>query len=268
MPRQKKPETQTALITGASSGIGLEFAKIFAKAGYDTVIVARDREKLVEIAKDLRNKHGIQVIVVVLDLGKNGSAQKLFNELEKKKIKIDVLINNAGFGLSGFFHEESLEKQLEMIQLNVTTLVELTYLIVNKMVKRQNGKILNVASTAAFQPGPLMAVYYASKAFVLNFSQALANELKGKGISVTALCPGPTESGFQKRADIQRTPLIKGKRLMSPKDVARIGFEALMSNKSVVIPGVRNSVMAYAARVFPHDYVTQTVRNLQEKNRK
>lgn len=265
--RKKVSKAKTALITGASGGIGLEFARIFAQEGYGVVLVARGREKLVKNAEEIRGKHGVQVVVVVLDLAKSGSAQKLFNELEKKKIKVDILVNNAGFAMSGFFHGASLEKQLEMMQLNVTTLVELTYLVANKMVERGGGKILNVSSTAAFQPGPLMAVYYASKAFVLHFSEAIANELKDSKVTVTALCPGSTESGFQKRAGIETSRLIKGKRLMSPSVVARAGFEGLMKNKSVVIPGVWNSVMAYAARVLPHDYVTGTVRKLQEKNR-
>ncbi|MBI4044189.1 MAG: SDR family oxidoreductase [Candidatus Diapherotrites archaeon] len=262
---KKTAKAKTALVTGASGGIGLEFAKIFAQESHDIVMVARDREKLVKNAEEIREKHGVQVIVVVLDLARPGSAQKLFNELEKKKIRVDVLVNNAGFGVAGFFHEESLEKQLEMIQLNVATLVELTYFFANKMVERRSGKILNVSSTAAFQPGPLMAVYYASKAFVLSFSEALRNELGDSGISVTALCPGPTESGFQERADIKTMRLVRGKRLMSPAVVAAAGFDGLMKNKSVVIPGLRNFVMAYAVRVLPRDYVTKTVRRIQEK---
>lgn len=258
---------QTVLITGASSGIGLELAKIFVKNGYGLVLVARDKKKLMRAAEGLK-KSDAPCCLIAKDLSMQGACRELFEELKKNQINVDVLVNNAGFGVSGFFHETSLSSELEMMQVNMVVPVELSKLFLPAMIEKRNGKILNLASTAAFQPGPLMAVYYSSKAFVLSFSEALSNELQGTGVTVTALCPGPTLTGFQKKANIEKINLVKGKKIADAASVALAGFEALMKGNAVVIPGLENSIKAYAARVLPRKMVTKIVRNLQENAQK
>ncbi len=203
----------TALITGASNGIGLELARIHASKGDNLVLVARNITRLNQLKLELENKFKISVLVIEKDLSKTNSANEVFNETSEKRIQIDYLINNAGFGDFGMFADSDLDKQLQMINLNIIALTSLTRLYLPEMTKRRSGKIMNVASTAAFQPGPTMAVYYATKAYVLHFSEAIANELKGSGVTVTVLCPGATESGFQAAADMQESKLVKGKKL-------------------------------------------------------
>jgi short-subunit dehydrogenase len=194
---------KTALITGASTGIGFEFAKLFAADGYNLVLIARDEQKLREIAGSLPSKFNISVKIYPKDLSVTGDIEKLVRQIREDVGTIEVLVNNAGFGLSGAFVDTDLARELEMIQLNVVSLVIFTKLWAKEMVQRKGGKILNVASTAAFQPGPLMAIYYATKAFVLSFSEALAEELKERGVTITALCPGPTATQFSKRAELE-----------------------------------------------------------------
>jgi len=199
----------------------------------------------------------------------NASApEEVFNELQQEGVTVDVLVNNAGFATYGMFAETDLAAELQEMQLNMVTLTHLTKLFLPAMLKRRQGKILNVASTAAFQPGPLMAVYYATKAYVLSFSEALANELHGTGVSVTALCPGPTESGFQKRANIEDTRLISGRKIMGAARVARAGYRGLMVGKTIVIPGLRNKILAEAVRFSPRKVVTQVARSMQESAHK
>ncbi len=258
---------KTALITGASSGIGLEFAKIFAREGYDLVIIATNAQKLGQVAFDLHEEYNVKIKVITKDLSEKNSAKEIFDELEKEKIEIDVLINNAGFALYGEFSQTNLEIETQMIETNILALTQLTKFALKNMLKKKEGKILNVASTAAFQPGPLMSVYYATKAYVLFFTEAIANELKGSGISVTALCPGPTETGFQKRSMQEESKLVKGKKLMSAKEVAEIGYDALMKGKIVVVPGLDNYLKSLGPRFLPRDFTAQYVRNLQEKKR-
>jgi len=252
--------SQTALITGASSGIGLELAKLFAQDKYDLVLVARNEEKLNELAKDLESKYQIKTKVLVFDLTKDDSPQLIFAELQKEKIEIDVLINNAGFGTYGDFKDNNLTTELEMIKLNISSLVEMTKLFLEPMIVRKSGKIMQVASTAAFQPGPHMAVYYATKSFVLHFSEAVAEEIKNTNVNITTLCPGPTTTNFQKVSNIEFPESLK---VMSAEEVAKIGYKALQKNKSsVVITGLRNKLFAFSVRFLPRKLVTKIVASL------
>lgn len=254
-----------ALITGASSGIGYELALIHASLGENLVLVARSEQKLNELKYQLEEKYKIQVEILVLDLAEAKNVEKLFEFTQTKQISIDYLINNAGFGDFGFFHEADWNKIDQMIQLNISTLTQLTHLYSQEMVKRKSGRILNVASTAAFQPGPLMAVYFATKAYVLHFSEAIGNELKPFGVSVTALCPGATESGFQAAAGLEESKLIKDKKLPSSKVVALYGHKAMMKDKSVAIHGFMNKILANTVRFTPRSLAVKVVRKIQDK---
>ncbi|MEW4305780.1 SDR family NAD(P)-dependent oxidoreductase [Rossellomorea marisflavi] len=255
---------QTALITGASSGIGLELAKLFAKDGYDLVLVARSEGKLNQLKGELEEQYGIRGTVIAMDLGKPEEAYRLKEEL--KGVEIDVLLNNAGFGLYGAFDETDLEDELSMIDINIKALTALTKLFLPEMKERGRGRIMNVASSAAFQPGPLMAVYYATKSYVLSLTEALENELKGSGVTVTALCPGPTETGFKSRANLGESKLFKSG-VMDVQTVARIGYDGLMRGKTIVILGFKNKLLANSIRFIPRKWVTATVRNVQERAR-
>ncbi len=255
---------KTALITGASSGIGYELAKLFARDGYRLVLVARNREKLDEFAVELRKKFQATVKVLAKDLASPRAPDEIFIELEQESVWIDVLVNNAGFGVHGFFSQTPLEEELEMLQVNVTSLTHLTKLFLRPMVKRGEGGILNVASTAAFQPGPLMAVYYATKAYVLSFSEALAEELRGTGVSVTCFCPGATLTGFQKRAGIEGIRLLKLVDIPDAEMVARAGYRAFKAKKRVFIPGFFNNLFAFGVRWVPRGLVMRLVKSLQD----
>ena len=223
----------TALITGASGGIGRDLACLHAESGGDVVAVARNRDSLAKLKTELESKHGIQVTVVAMDLGEPEAAKSLYAHVTDAGIEIDVLINNAGFGGHGLFHERNWKDDQAMIQLNVMALTGITHYFVQAMVERKRGKILNVASTAGFLPGPLQATYYATKAFVVSFSQAIAEELSSSNISVTALCPGPVETGFAKRADAEGVEAFKN--LASSRDVADIGYKAMNKGKLIAI---------------------------------
>jgi short-subunit dehydrogenase len=255
----------TALITGASSGIGLELANLFARDGNDLVLVARSEGKLRQLASRLEGEFGIATRVLAADLAKPHAAQELVMTLNVHEVTIDALVNNAGFGLTGPFVATDLEKELEMIQVNIVALTELTKLLLPGMVTRRSGRILNLASTAAFQPGPLMAVYYATKAYVLSFSEAIADELRDSGVTVTALCPGPTDTGFAAAARLESSRLFNMAKPMSSAGVARVGYEAMKRGKRVVIPGIRNKLLAQSIRVTPRRMVTSFVRKLQER---
>lgn len=255
---------QTVLITGASGGIGYELAKVFAREGYNLVLVARSEQKLAETAADLGGKHQVTVKVIVKDLAGPMAPDEIYAELRRESIAIDILVNNAGFATYGPFVELDLAKELEMLQLNVVALTHMTKLFLTDMLARRAGKILNVASTAAFQPGPLMAVYYASKAYVLSFSEAIANELRGTGVMVTALCPGPTQSGFQARARMEDSRLLTSG-VMDAETVAWAGYRGLMAGKTVIIPGLRNRLLALAPRFTPRRMTTEIVRRAQER---
>jgi short-subunit dehydrogenase len=260
-----KTNRKTALITGASSGIGLDFAHLFAESGHDVVLVARGEEKLKALAGELAGKHGVRAVALPADLADPAAPGKLVAALKAQGLTVDVLVNNAGFASYGAFAEADPDNELRMIQVNVTTLTALTRLLLPDMLARKEGRVLNVASTAAFQPGPLMAVYYATKAYVLSLSEALANELEGTGVTVTCLCPGPTKTGFQERARMEESKLVKGKDIMDSRTVARAGYEAMRRGQPVVIPGFMNKMLATSVRFLPRTAVTRIVRNTQER---
>lgn len=257
----------TALITGASNGIGMELARVHASKGEDLVLVARSKSKLDELKSELEDKFKIKVLSIGKDLSNPNSAQEVYEEVKKQNIQIDYLINNAGFGDFGMFTETDWNKELQMINLNITALTQFTKVYLQDMVKRGSGKIMNVASTAAFQSGPTMSVYYASKAYVLHFSEAVDNEVRAKGITVTALCPGPTESGFQAAAALEESRLVKGKKLPTSKEVAIYGYKAMMKGKTVAIHGLMNWIMANSVRFTPRAIVVKITRKLQDRAR-
>jgi len=255
---------RTALVTGASSGIGEELARCLAADGWDLVLVARSGAKLESLAGELATKHGAASIVLAEDLNDRAAPARIAATLTARGVAIDALINNAGFGAAGPFVESDLDKQLEMIAVNVAALTRLTRLFLPAMVERRRGHIMNVASTAAFQPGPLMAVYYASKAYVLSFSEAIADELRATGVTVTALCPGATASGFAAVAGSEKSRLFRAKAPMSSAQVARFGYRAMLRGRRVAIPGVTNKLLAQAVRISPRRWVTVITRKLQE----
>jgi uncharacterized protein len=255
-----------ALITGASSGIGLELARILAHHGHDVVLVARQEGKLRALAAELTG-HGVRAEAVAADLAVPGAAAALVARVRSLGIDVDVLVNNAGFGHYGRFAETSLDTELSMIQLNIVALTELTKRLLPEMIARRSGRIMNVASTAAFFPGPLMAVYYATKAYVLSFSEAIANELEDSGVTVTALCPGPTASGFQAAASLEESKLVAGRKLPTARDVAQEGYDALMSGKPLVVTGLSNKLTVLAPRFMPRRAMAAVVRAAQERRK-
>jgi short-subunit dehydrogenase len=255
---------KTALITGAANGIGYELASVFAMNGYNLVLVDRMANKLAEVAEKLQKQFGIFVKPIVKDLSIQTSPEEIFTELQQELIKIDVLVNNAGFGLHGLFNETNLNTELAMLQVNLVCLTHLTKLFLKDMVKQGEGKVLNLSSAAAFQPGPLMAVYFATKAYVLSFSQALASELEGTGVTVTALCPGPTESAFHEQTGKAGAKQVENNNMMDAQTVAKIGYRALMEGKTVAIPGLKNKFLAEIVRFTPRNLVTKIVKNMQE----
>lgn len=228
----------TVLITGASSGIGYELAKVFGVNSYNLILVSRNTDKLKSLAHELIKEHGISVEVISEDLSKSESAERLYNKVKQLNLEVDILINNAGVGEVGYFHEISISKDLEMMQLNIVTLTELTKFFSRDMVNRKNGKILNVASTGAFSPGPYTAVYYATKAYVLSLSEALNKELREHNVVVSALCPGATKTNFAKRAGKKDTPVA-----MDPSKVAKAAYEGIKHNKRIIIPGIENKIL-------------------------
>lgn len=254
----------TALITGASSGIGRELAKLFAKDDYDLVIVARGREALEKVREQIQEHHKVNIKIIDKDLSRTDNIQELYEILVRDKVEIDVLVNNAGFGDLGPFYKEQWGRQLGMIEVNVVAVVFLTHLFLPGMVQRGNGKILNLASTAAFQPGPMMAIYYATKAFVLHFSEAISNELKGTGVTVTALCPGATATHFQSVAGIHNTRVIRNKVLPTPAEVALFGYKAMKKGKRVAIYGWYNKVLVFGIRLLPRWLVLRITRYIQD----
>ena len=253
-----------ALITGASGGIGLAIARLLAASGHDLILVARSQGKLEALAAELAAAHGCRATVLTADLADPAAPAALAAEIASRNLAVDVLVNNAGVGLYGPFAGSDWKRERDMIQINVTSLVDLTKRLLPGMIARGRGRILNLASTAAFQPGPLMAIYYASKAFVLSFSEALGNELGGSGITVTALCPGPTATGFEAAADLGASRLFRFG-TMSMEDVARVGVDAMMRGRAVVIPGLRNRLMTQSLRISPRFAVTRLVRWIQER---
>jgi short-subunit dehydrogenase len=257
---------KTALITGASLGIGLELAKVFAKNGLDLVLVARSLDRLKSLKQDLqRDDQNCQVTIIEQDLSIAGSGLQIFNELKSKNIEISYLINNAGFGDYGLFQDQKTDRLLSMIDLNVRSLTELTHLFLPKMMERKFGKIMNVASTAAFFPGPLMAVYYATKHFVLSFSEALAQEVKNDGVTVTALCPGPTQSGFMEAAGMNGSRLVNTFVMPTSQQVAEYGYRAMMNGQSVAVHGLMNRLLILIAKFLPRCWMPTIIHRIQGK---
>jgi uncharacterized protein len=256
----------TALITGASRGIGLELARLFARDGYDLVLVARSVDRLDRLGAELSARHGIRSRTVGADLASRDAPGAIAETLKQAAVQVDVLVNNAGYGTYGPFANSDAQAELDMLQVNVVALTHLTKLLLPAMLARRAGRILNVASTAAFQPGPLMAVYFASKAYVLSFSEALAEELSGTGVTITTLCPGPTLTGFQARAQMEGARLVTGNPLMMDvATVARAGYQGLMKGKRLVIPGVGNKLLMESVRFAPRRVVTKISRFITER---
>jgi uncharacterized protein len=257
--------TTSTLITGASAGIGYELARLFAKDHHNLVLVARNGERLAKVADELQREFGVAVKAVALDLSTLPAPQFLFDQLQRERVAIDVLVNNAAYAKFGEFADVELDESLGQIQLNITALTHLTKLFLGPMIERRTGKIMNVASTAGFQPGPLMAVYYATKAYVISFSEALANELKAKGVIVTCFCPGPTDTGFQRRAGTEETRLFKKIGAMDVKIVALHGYRGLRKGETLVFSGLRNWLLAESVRMAPRKMVTAVSRWVAEK---
>lgn len=259
----RKQQKETALITGASSGIGLDLAQLMAP-NFDLIITARNQPELEKLAKELQTAHGNYVHVIPADLAQPEAPKQIFAEIERRGLSVDILINNAGFGAYGAFAENDPKTSLAMVEVNIAALTALTRLALPGMIQRKSGKIMNVASTAGFQPGPLMAVYYATKAYVIMFSEAIANELKGSGITVTCLCPGATATNFAGRANMEESRLFK-LGAMKSREVAIAGYKGMMAGKGLVIPGFLNKTVAMSVRFSPRKLVTAISRSLQEK---
>ena len=255
---------KTALITGGSTGIGYELARCFAAHGHDLVLIARHRDALEAAAGKIEGKYGVNVHTMTFDLADPDSPQKLFDAINAERIHIDYLVNNAGFGLGGEFIDTDLQTELDMIQVNVTAVVHLTKLFLPEMVKKKEGRVLNVASTAAFYPGPLASIYYSTKNFVLAFSEAIAEELRKTGVSVTALCPGPTETNFADRSGTSKSRLFTDSVVASAEEVAQYGYAAMMKGQRVAVPGVGNKFLMHADRITPRRLVTFLARKVQE----
>jgi short-subunit dehydrogenase len=255
----------TALVTGASGGIGEELARLFAADGHDLVLVARSRDKLARLSEELAGKHNVKARVLVSDLARPEAPREIFEELSAGGVRVDALVNNAGFGSYGLFAETDLQTELDLLQVNVVALTHLTKLFLPALIARRRGYVMNVASTAAFQPGPLMAVYYASKAYVLSLSEALKNECEGAGVVVSALCPGPTETGFVAAVPGMSESKLFDRAVMDARTVAEAGYRGMLAGKTIVIPGFRNNLLARSIGFFPRGLVTKVVRGIQEK---
>jgi uncharacterized protein len=252
-----------ALVTGASGGIGAEVARELAKKGHDLVLVARNTTSLDALAAELSSKHSVSAQTITADLGKPGAGHKLAEELASRGLSVDVLINNAGYADFGNLWEADAAKIDGMLVLNMATLTELMHDLLPGMVSRKRGRVMNVASTAAFMPGPLMSTYYATKAYVLSLSEGVAEELKGTGVTVTALCPGPTATGFVAKAEMESSKLFKGGKTMSPTKVAEIGVSGMLAGKTVVITGSKNKMQALTPKFLPRRFVPAAVKRAQ-----
>jgi len=248
---------KTALVTGGAGGIGFEMCKLIAADGYNLVLVDMNEMGMTRAAKELESTYGIKVQTICKDLSDKNAAREIVYELNLREVEIDVLVNNAGFGLSGRFVDINLDAQLNMIQVNISTVVALTRLLLPGMLKRKNSKILNVASIAAFQPGPYMAAYFASKAFILSWSEGLANELEGTGVTVTILCPPPTDTGFAARANSGTSIAFQKNVMATPEMVAKDAWNGLNNNKVIVLPSLMNKVAVFTQRFFPRSTVTR-----------
>lgn len=255
---------KTALITGASSGIGKDLAHIHAENGDNLVIVARREDQLNKLKKELENTYDIQVKVIPKDLNADNACQEIHDEIKKEGINIEYLINNAGFGGHGYFHEQDSDYQQDMIDLNVKALTKLTRLFLPWMVERDNGRILNVASTAGLIPGPLQATYFATKAYVVSLSQGIAGELMDTNVTVTALCPGAVRTEFAEQADLEETSMFE--KAASSRSVAEVGYNAMMKGKLIAINEVGLSIqLQYLIPFVPKKMVLSMIKKMQEK---
>lgn len=253
-------DKKVTLITGASSGIGYEMAKVFAEKGHNLVLVARSKDKLQQLSEQLVKLHNIKVYVIEQDLAKPQGSVAVYYRVQELNLEVDILVNNAGFGYVGLFHEEELQKDTDMLQVNITALTELTKVFSRDMVEKRSGKILNVASTGSYHPGPFTAVYYATKAYVLSFSEAIARELKPYNITVSAICPGATKTNFAERAGKR-----DNKAAMDPETVARAAYQGLMKKKTVIIPGLPNRLLVMLPRKLVKGLVESYQRKLSQK---
>ena len=258
-------EREVALITGASSGIGRELTKLFAEYGFDLVLVARNEAALNEIASQLTARQPVSVTVVAKDLSLPQAPEEIYDTLKQDSIAVDVLVNNAGTQVYGALQDTDTSEQLRLIQVNLVALTHLTMLFGREMVDRGGGRILNVASTGAFSPTPLNAIYCATKAYVLSFSEAIARDLEGTGVTVTCLCPGATETRFAKRAGIENVRLFQAF-VMNAREVARAGYRGLMSSKTTVVPGVYNQILVSSVRFTPRRLVTRIGKYLMSRS--
>ena len=267
---------KTVLITGASSGIGYELAKIYAKNWHNLVIVARNKDKLEILKKEIFEEisKNIKITVIENDLSLENAAERLYNRVKSENLKIDTLVNNAGIGIYGKFSEfdeETMKRNDAMINLNIKAVVELTRLFLKDMLESGNGEILNVSSVAAFMPGPLMSTYYATKAFVQSFTEAIReevrNDVRGKNIKISALCPGPTATGFEKSSNLAESSLFERMKVMTAKKVAEIGYKEFQKGKEIIIPGIFNKVAVFGTRFLSRKFIVRTARKLQEKKK-
>ena len=254
-----------AIITGASSGIGRELAELFARNGHDLMLVARRRDALESIARTLSDRYGIACDPFPADLARRLERERLAARIRTIDQHVAALVNNAGIGTHGYFHETDLERELEIIELNIAALTHLTKLVLPGMRARGAGRIINVSSVAAFQPGPLMSVYYASKAFVQSFSEALAEEVAGTGVTVTAVCPGPTITEFHASAGLHPDAPAVGAPPMTSREVAEAAYRGARTGKRVVVTGFRNKIIVFANRILSRRRMTQLVRRVQER---
>lgn len=260
MAHMRIGEGQTVLVTGASGGIGLELARCFASDGYDVVLAARSAEKLGALARELADRYKVRVDPMVSDLGQVGAGTELVKTLDVRGIVVDVLVNNAGYGIAGAFSESDVADQLGMVDLDIRAVVELTGLLWPRILKSGRGGVLNVASTAAFQPGPFMAVYSAAKAFVLSLSEALWEEARGSALRVTCLCPGPTATNFSTRAGAEKTRLFRSGGVMTAQQVARTGYRAWRAKRRLKVTGFSNALMIFGVRLSPRSVVLRIAR--------
>ncbi|MDD7795159.1 SDR family NAD(P)-dependent oxidoreductase [Clostridium sp. 'White wine YQ'] len=252
------------IITGASSGIGYELSKLFAKGGNNLILVARNYEALYKVKEEISKLSDVDIEVLSIDLSNEDSVECILDFVKKKNIFVDNLVNNAGLGDFGEFSKSDYKRQLDMIQVNIMALTKLTKVFIEDMVQRGTGSILNVASTAAFAPGSNMSVYYATKAFVLSFTEALYEENTKKGIRVMALCPGAVNTGFQQKAGIKKSKLAKGN-IMAQEEVAIIGYtKFIKTNKAIVIPGFKNKLLIQTMRILPRSLIRKIIKRVNK----
>lgn len=255
---------KVTLITGATSGIGFELSKIFAKNSDDLLLVARNEDRLLDTKQFIENKFKVNVYIVKADLKDKKDIEKIISFVKDNNLVVKNLVNNAGFGSFGYFHEIDKNWDLDMIKVNISALTILSKTFIPSMIKRGEGGILNVASTAGFQGGPFMAVYYATKAYVISLSEALSEELRGTGVTVSALCPGAVETQFQKIAKVKKSPLAK-KNIMKADIVAQIGYDAFKRGKTIIVPGIKNKLLIQSLRILPRNLVSKIIKKVNQK---